>query len=75
MYDTYEHCAKIDQNGDSAGKKKSEEASGKNFKLHFQGPRFTVGDGYFVHSKGRNSRFERHIKTVLKSFKQNFGLC
>ena len=25
----YKHCAKIDQNGDSAGKKKSEEASGK----------------------------------------------
>ena len=88
---TYEHCPKIDQNGDSAGKKKSEEASGKKnevdssgklslnftetFKLHFQGPRFTVGDGYFVHSKGRNSRFERHIETVLKSFKQTFGLC
>ena len=65
-----EHCAKIDKNGDSAGKK-SEEASAKknegdgsgkpslNFtetiKLHFQGPRFTVGDGYFVRSKGRNS--------------------
>ena len=84
---TYEHCAKIE----SAGKKKSEEASGKKnegdssgkpslnftktFKLHFQGPRFTVGDGYFVHSKRRNSRFERHIETVIKSFKQNFGLC
>ena len=26
---TYEHCAKIDQNNDSAGKKKSEKASGK----------------------------------------------
>ena len=79
MYDTYEYCAKIDQNGDSAGKKKSEEASGKKnegdssgkpslnftetFKLHFQGLRFTVGDGYFVHSKGRNSRFERHISS------------
>ena len=25
----YEHCAKIYKNGDSAGKKKSEEASGK----------------------------------------------
>ena len=25
----YEHCAKIDKNGDSAGNKKSEEASGK----------------------------------------------
>ena len=63
----YEHCAKIDKN-DSAGKKKSEEASGKKkegdssgkpslnfsetFKLHFQGPRFAVGDGYFVCSKG-----------------------
>ena len=86
-----DYCPKIDQNGDSAGKKKSEEASGKKnevdssgklslnftetFKLHFQGPRFTVGDGYFVHSKGRNSRFERHIETVLKSFKQTFGLC
>ena len=68
----YEHCAKINKNSDSAEKKKSEEASGKqnegdssgelslNFtetlKLHFKGPRFTVGD-YFVHSKGRNSQF------------------
>ena len=25
----YEHCAKIDKNGDSAGNKKSEEAPGK----------------------------------------------
>ena len=88
---TYKHCAKIDQNGDSAGKKVSEEASAKKnegdssgkpslnftetFKLHFQGPGFTVGDGYFVHCKGRNLQFERHIETVLKSFKQNFGLC
>ena len=85
----YELCAKIDKNGDSAGKKKSEEASGKKgdssgkpslnftktFKLHFQGSRFTVGDGYLVHSKGRNSQFEHHIETVIKSFKQNFGLC
>ena len=46
----------------------------ETFKLHFQGPRFTVGDGYFVHSKGQNSRFEHHIETVIKSFKQNFGL-
>ena len=81
----YEHCAKFDKNDDSAGKKKSEEASGKtngdsagkkkseeasdkkndsdssgkpslNFsetlKLHHQGPRFAVGNGYFVRSKG-----------------------
>ena len=64
-----EHCVKIEKNhGDTAGKKKSEEASGKKnegdnsdslllnfteiFKLYFQGPRFTVGDGYFVRSKG-----------------------
>ena len=67
---------------EASGKKNEGDSSGKpslnfteTFKLHFQGPRFTVGDGYFVHSKGRNSRFERHIKTVLKSFKQNFGLC
>ena len=84
----YEHFAKIDKNGDSAGKKKSKEASGKknecdisgksslNFtktcKLHFQGPRFAVGDGYFVRSKEQNSQFERHVETVIKSFKQNF---
>ena len=84
----YEHCAKIDKNDDSAGKKKSEEASGKknegdssgkpslNFtetlKLHFQDPRFAVGDGYFVRSKGQNSQFECHVETVIKSFKQNF---
>ena len=65
----YEHCAKIDKNGDYPGKKKSKEASGKKnegdssgrpslnftktFKLHFQGPRFAVGNGYFVRSKGR----------------------
>ena len=83
----YEHCSKIDKNGDSA-RKKSEEASAKknegdgsgkpsfNFtdtiKLHFQGPRFTVGDGDFVRSKGRNSQFEHHVETVIKSFKQNF---
>ena len=76
----YEYCAKIDNNGDSAGKKKSEEASGKKnegdssgkpslnftetFKLHFQGPRFTVGDGYFVRSKGRNSQFECHVSSL-----------
>ena len=84
----YEHCAKIDKNGDSVGNKKSKEASGKKnegdssgkpslnftetFKLHFQGPRFTVGDGYFVCSKGQNLQFERHVETVIKSFKQNF---
>ena len=101
----YEHLTKIDKNDDSAGKKKSEEASGKKnhdsagkkkseeasskknegdssgkpslnfsetFKLHFQGPRFAVGDGYFVRSKGRTSQFERHVETVIKSFKQNF---
>ena len=55
--------------GDTARKKKSKEASGKKnegdnsgkpslnftetFKLHFQGPKFTIGDGYFVCSKGR----------------------
>ena len=44
----------------------------KTFKLHFQGPRFTVGNGYFVRSKGQNSQFERHVETVIKSFKQNF---
>ena len=75
--EVYEHLTKIDKNDDSAGKKKSEEASGKKnhdsagkkkseeasgkknegdssgkpslnfsetFKLHFQGPRFTVGE-------------------------------
>ena len=42
------------------------------FKLHFQGPRFAVGDGYFVRSKGQTSQFERHVETVIKSFKQNF---
>ena len=84
----YEHCAKIDKNSDSAGKNKSEEASGKKnegdssgkpflnftetFKLHFQGPRFAVGDRYLVRSKGRNSQFIRHVETVFKSFKQNF---
>ena len=84
----YKHCAKIDKNDDSAGKKKSEEASGKKnegdssgkpslnysetFKLHFQGPKFAVGDGYFVRSKGRTSQFERHVESVIKSFKQNF---
>ena len=55
----YEHCPKIDKNDDSAGKKKSEETSGKKnegdssgkpslsfsetLKLHFQGPKFTIG--------------------------------
>ena len=100
-----QHLTKIDKNDDSAGKKKSEEASGKKnhdsagkkkseevsskknegdssgkpslnfsetFKLHFQGPRFAVGDGYFVRSKGQTSQFERHVETVIKSFKQNF---
>ena len=81
----YEHCAKIDKNGDSAGKKKSEEASGKKNEGDSSGkpslnftetskshPRFAVGNGYFVRSKGQNSQFECHVETVLKSFKQNF---
>ena len=83
----FEHSAKIKKN-DTAGKKKSKEASGKKnkgdnsgkpslnftetFKLYFQGPRFTVGDSYFDHSKGRTSQFECHVGTVIKSFKQNF---
>ena len=94
----YEHLTKIDKNDDSAGKKKSEEASGKKnhdsagkkkseeasskknegdssgkpslnfsetFKLHFQGPRFAVGDAYFVRSKGQTSQFERHVESLL----------
>ena len=56
--------------GDSSGKPSSNFT--ETFKLHFQGPRFAVGNGYFVHSKGRNSQFERHVETVFKSFKQNF---
>ena len=40
--------------------------------MYFQGPRFTVGAGYFVRSKGRTSQFERHVGTVIKSFNQNF---
>ena len=75
----YEHCAKIEKNhGDTAGKKsegfrkKNEgDSSGKsslnfteNFKLHFQSPRFTVGDGYFVRSKGQTVQFECHVETV-----------
>ena len=63
----FEHCAQIEKN-DTAGKKKSKEASGKKnegdssgkpslnftetFKFYFQGPRFTVGTGYFDCSKG-----------------------
>ena len=83
----FEHCAKIEKN-DTAGKKKSEEASSKKnegdssgkpslnftetFKLYFQGPRFTVDDRYFDRSKGRTSQFERHVGIVIKSFNQNF---
>ena len=83
----FEHCAKIEKNN-IAGKKKSEEVSGKKnegdssgktslnftetFKLYFQVPRFTVGDSYFDHSKGRTSQFERHVGIVIKSFNQNF---
>ena len=45
--------------GDSSGKPSLNFT--ETFKLHFQGPRFTVDDGYLVHSKGRNLQFERLI--------------
>ena len=37
----------------------------ETFKLHLQGPNLTVGDGYFVCSKGQTSQFERHVGTVI----------
>ena len=48
--------------GDSSGKPSLNFT--ETFKLHFEGPRFTVGNGYLVRSKGRNLRFERHIETL-----------
>ena len=44
----------------------------ETFKLYFQGPRFTVGNSYFDHSKGQTSQFECHVGIVIKSFNQNF---
>ena len=54
---------------EASGKKNEGDSSGKpslnftdnfteNFKLHFQGPRFTVDVGYIVCSKGQNTQFE-----------------
>ena len=73
----YEHCAKIDKNDDSAGKRKSEEASDKK-NNDFAGKKKSEeasGKKNEGDSSGKLSlNFSKtfNVETVIKSFKQNF---
>ena len=83
----YEHCTKITEGHNSAGKVEDASATKKAvtkksskpvlsftemFKQRFSGPRFVVGNNYFEPGNLRGSLFERHVGVVIKSFWQKF---
>ena len=83
----YEHCTKITDGHNSAGKLEDASATNKAvtkksskpvlsftemFKQRFSGPRFVVGNNYFEPGNLRGSLFECHVGVVIKSFWQKF---